>query len=136
MREIHVYLSWKLRETLTRNPRTLVKDLCKSVMEEYNLGHLADDFEVFVRYPNLEYYPFRTFFHDTNASVGSVAVLFEGILTIKKLISLNLFYECSTRTMTTNGVHERSSFSFRTPYFYGSNLYFFLYFLMFLCIYF
>uniref|UniRef100_A0A0N5BA02 FERM domain-containing protein n=1 Tax=Strongyloides papillosus TaxID=174720 RepID=A0A0N5BA02_STREA len=77
-----------IEKTLTLDPRTLVKDLCKSVMEGYNLGHGGGDFQVFIRHLNLEFYPFRTFFHDRNASIGSVAVLLEGVLTIKILIPL------------------------------------------------
>uniref|UniRef100_A0A0N5C369 MAGE domain-containing protein n=1 Tax=Strongyloides papillosus TaxID=174720 RepID=A0A0N5C369_STREA len=97
----------EIEKTITRNPTTLVKDLCKSVMEEYNLGHLSDDFEVFVRYPNSEYYPLGTFLHDRNASIGSVAVLLEGILTIKILVPLNLFYDCNPNTMTPDVVYEK-----------------------------
>uniref|UniRef100_A0A0N5CAW1 Homeobox domain-containing protein n=1 Tax=Strongyloides papillosus TaxID=174720 RepID=A0A0N5CAW1_STREA len=94
-----------IEKTLTLNPMTLVKDLCKSVMEGCNLGHLGDDFEAFIRHSNLEFYSFRTFFHDMNAPIGSVAVLFEDILTIKIFIPKNLFCECYN-TMTINGMYE------------------------------
>uniref|UniRef100_A0A0N5CHN4 DEK_C domain-containing protein n=1 Tax=Strongyloides papillosus TaxID=174720 RepID=A0A0N5CHN4_STREA len=114
----------EIEKTITRNPRTLVKDLCKSVMEEYNLGNVGDDdFQVFVRHPNLEYNPFRTFFHDMNSPIGSVALLLEDTLTIKILISLK-FCEC-IKMVKVDEVYEGSSFIIRTPYFYGSNLYFF-----------
>uniref|UniRef100_A0A0N5C139 Non-specific serine/threonine protein kinase n=1 Tax=Strongyloides papillosus TaxID=174720 RepID=A0A0N5C139_STREA len=98
----------EIEKTLTLNPRTLVKDLCKSVMEGYNSGHVNDDFRVLACHSNFEFCPFRTFFHDTNAPIGSVAVLFEGMLTIKILIPLNLFYDCdcNPNTMTPDVVYE------------------------------
>uniref|UniRef100_A0A0N5BC72 Homeobox domain-containing protein n=1 Tax=Strongyloides papillosus TaxID=174720 RepID=A0A0N5BC72_STREA len=94
-----------IEKTITPNPRTLVKDLCKSVMEGYNLGHVSDDFKAFIRHSNLEFYPFRTFFHDMKSPISSVAVVFEDILTIKIFIPKNLFFECYN-TITINGVYE------------------------------
>uniref|UniRef100_A0A0N5C1E3 WS_DGAT_C domain-containing protein n=1 Tax=Strongyloides papillosus TaxID=174720 RepID=A0A0N5C1E3_STREA len=69
--------------------------------------HMGDDFQVFVRHPNLEYYPIRTFSHDTNVSIGSVALLLEDILTIKIVIPLNLFYDCNPSTIIPDVVYER-----------------------------
>uniref|UniRef100_A0A0N5BRR3 Homeobox domain-containing protein n=1 Tax=Strongyloides papillosus TaxID=174720 RepID=A0A0N5BRR3_STREA len=76
----------KIEKTVSLNPKTLVKDVCRKVMEEYYLGNLVDDFQVFVQHSNLEYYHLSSFFPSMDAEIGSVGRLFGDRLTIKILI--------------------------------------------------
>uniref|UniRef100_A0A0K0FZY5 Homeobox domain-containing protein n=1 Tax=Strongyloides venezuelensis TaxID=75913 RepID=A0A0K0FZY5_STRVS len=93
-----------VEKTVTLSPRVLIKDLCRNVMEVYNLGHVADDFQVYIRHSNSEYYLLNTFFHDMNAEIGSVAPLFKDTLTIKIFVPLK-FCEC-IKTVKADGVYE------------------------------
>uniref|UniRef100_A0A0N5BEC9 Homeobox domain-containing protein n=1 Tax=Strongyloides papillosus TaxID=174720 RepID=A0A0N5BEC9_STREA len=93
-----------IAENVTLNPKILIKDLCKSVMEGYNLGHVANDFQVLVQHSNLEYYPLSTFFHDMNAKIGSVASRFEDILTIKIFVPLKFCEDI--RMVKVEGVYK------------------------------
>uniref|UniRef100_A0A0N5C9B9 Homeobox domain-containing protein n=1 Tax=Strongyloides papillosus TaxID=174720 RepID=A0A0N5C9B9_STREA len=93
-----------VERTVTLSPRVLIRDLCRSVMEVYNLGHMADDFQVYIRHPNLEFYLLNAFFNDMNAEIGSVAPLFKDALTIKIFVPLQ-FCEC-IKMVKADGVYE------------------------------
>uniref|UniRef100_A0A0K0F389 CNOT1_CAF1_bind domain-containing protein n=1 Tax=Strongyloides venezuelensis TaxID=75913 RepID=A0A0K0F389_STRVS len=95
-----------IETTIILDPNLLIKDLCKSIMDRYDLGHVADNFQVYVRHLDSEYYPWKTYFGDMNAPIGSMAFLFNEILAIKILLPTNFFIACG-KMMKTNGVYER-----------------------------
>uniref|UniRef100_A0A0K0FNF3 Homeobox domain-containing protein n=1 Tax=Strongyloides venezuelensis TaxID=75913 RepID=A0A0K0FNF3_STRVS len=76
----------KIEKTISLDTKTLVRDLCRKVVEEYYLENLVDDLQVYVKHPNLEYYHLSSFFPSMNGEIGYVSRLFGKKLTIKILV--------------------------------------------------
>uniref|UniRef100_A0A0K0FSD9 NAM-associated domain-containing protein n=1 Tax=Strongyloides venezuelensis TaxID=75913 RepID=A0A0K0FSD9_STRVS len=60
--------------TIILNSNILIKDLCKSIMDRYDLGHVADNFQVYVRHLDSEYYPWKTYFGDNNGQISNPTI--------------------------------------------------------------
>uniref|UniRef100_A0A0N5BTI8 Homeobox domain-containing protein n=1 Tax=Strongyloides papillosus TaxID=174720 RepID=A0A0N5BTI8_STREA len=75
-------------EEMALDPKILMKDLCRKIMEKMGLEDLADQSQAFIQHSNMEYYPLNIAYPDMNVKIGSACPLVNQKLTVEILVPL------------------------------------------------
>uniref|UniRef100_A0A0N5BTI9 Homeobox domain-containing protein n=1 Tax=Strongyloides papillosus TaxID=174720 RepID=A0A0N5BTI9_STREA len=70
------------------DPKILMKDLCRKIMEKMDLGDLADQSQAFIQHSNMEYYPLNLLCPNINTEIRSVSTLLNHKLAVEILVPL------------------------------------------------
>uniref|UniRef100_A0A0K0EZF2 Homeobox domain-containing protein n=1 Tax=Strongyloides venezuelensis TaxID=75913 RepID=A0A0K0EZF2_STRVS len=77
-----------IEKKIALDPKILIKDLCRKIMEKMDLGDLADQSQAFIQHSNMEYYPLKSLCPNINTEIGSVSTLFNQKLAVEILVPL------------------------------------------------
>uniref|UniRef100_A0A0K0F374 Homeobox domain-containing protein n=1 Tax=Strongyloides venezuelensis TaxID=75913 RepID=A0A0K0F374_STRVS len=65
------------------NPGTLIKDVCREIMNKIGLDHLINNSQAYIQFPGPRYFTFESFFTNLDANIGIVKSLFGEALVVR-----------------------------------------------------